>query len=480
MKQLFRSIGALSLIPFLLYLVSAQDLKKVDYDVDWPPPSFHKAMRDSLRAKMGKDAIAIFYSAPERMRNADVEYRYRQDDNFYYLTGFREANAVLVLLPDGTSFRLDGDTAQVTTNEVLYLQPRNPMFERWTGRRYGPEGAVKLLGLRHAYSNLRLRNILDLVSAADPKLVFIPPIPPDLSRAQAALLKPVKALLDTLQKRDSTIQVKDPTPLVRKMRMVKSPEEIAMITKATEISALAHRQAMMSCEPDMYEFELQAVYEYVYAKMGAEYAAYPCIVGSGENSVVLHYDANRQQMKKGEIVVADCAAEYHYYASDITRTFPVSGKFSAEQKQIYQIVLDAQKAAIQMMKPGVSLTDVSDRATGIIEDGLIGLGIVKNKGSQEVRTFFNHGLSHGVGLNVHDVGDQNLQAGAVWTVEPGIYIAEGTQGVDKKFWNIGVRIEDTILITPDGNKNLSKDAPKEIKEIEALMTKKGIGNQPLK
>lgn len=263
------------------------------------------------------------------------------------------------------------------------------------------------------------------------------------------------------------------------MRIVKSPEEIVMLTKATEISAAAHRQAMMSVEPGMGEYELEAVYEYVFHKMGAEYNGYPCIIASGENSVILHYDSNRRKIKDGDLVLADCAAEYHGYSSDVTRTYPANGKFTKAQREIYQLVLEAQTAAFAAIKPGVSWQEVSKIANGTIMEGLFKLGIIKEKTPKELSRFYYHGLGHAVGLNVHDAGQQMLEAGMLYTVEPGVYIAEGSEGVDPAYYNIGVRIEDVILVTAEGNKNLSSRAPREIAEIETLMKQKGVGNLPI-
>lgn len=237
---------------------------------------------------------------------------------------------------------------------------------------------------------------------------------------------------------------------------------------------------MMSCEPGMFEYELQGVYEFVYRKFGAEYNGYPCIVGAGENSVILHYNTVRRKINDGDLVLADCGGEYHGYTTDITRTFPANGRFSKEQRQIYELVLKAQKAAIAMMKPGTAWSDISDTAAGIVEDGLIALGLVKQKNGREFRRFYTHGLGHSVGLNVHDISSPVMESGVIYTVEPGIYIQEGAEGVDARYYNIGVRIEDTILVTEGGPKNLSEGAPREIDEIESLMKKKGIGNAEVK
>ncbi|MBI5464798.1 MAG: aminopeptidase P N-terminal domain-containing protein [Ignavibacteriales bacterium] len=469
--------SALVLVTGLLF---AQDLKYVEYDTDHMNPAVFKAHRDSVRREIGQEAIALLFSAPERPRNADVSYKYRQDDNFYYLTGFEEPNSILVLLPAGWNVPDPTDsTKQISVKEILFVQARNKQMEVWTGRRFGAEGAVKLKGAEYALTNDKFKSVLwDVVSQMHPQIIYSPNVPLDAGRQLGPLLKPLQAAIDSQKSWQK--DVKDPGMIIRRLRIIKSPEEIAMIAKASEISALAHRQAMMSCEPGMHEYDVQAVYEYVYTKSGAEFTAYPCIVGSAENSVILHYESNRRQIKNGDIIVADCGAEYHNYASDVTRSYPANGKFSPAQKQIYQLVLDAQKAAIEMLKPGAAMADVSTRAAEVIEDGLLSLGIIKEKGKQEYRKYFNHGLGHAVGLDVHDAGGRTLEEGMVYTIEPGIYIPEGSEGVNPVYNNIGVRIEDTILITADGYKILSAGAPKEIKEVEALMAKKGIGNQPLR
>jgi Xaa-Pro aminopeptidase len=253
-----------------------------------------------------------------------------------------------------------------------------------------------------------------------------------------------------------------------------------MLRKASAISAVAHTQAMISVEPGMYEYEVQALYEYAFQRQGSEYTGYPCITGAAENSVILHYNTNRKKINNGEIVLSDCAAEYRGYSSDVTRSYPANGKFSKEQKEIYQIVLNAQKTAIALIAPGVEWSVVSAAADSVIREGLVALGIVKQKEGMGFRKYYNHGLGHPVGLNVHDVGQQTMVAGMLYTVEPGIYIPETSEGVDPKYFNIGIRIEDVILVTENGNENLSSAAPREISEIESVMKKKGIGNQPLK
>ncbi len=456
----------------------AQDLKYIEYDADLIPGQVYKERREKIMQQIGNEAVAIFYANPERNRNADLDYSYFQNSDFYYLTGFREPNSILVLIPKGASVRNPNDsTKTMTVQEILFVQQRNPLAEKWTGRRYGPEGAMKLRGFEYATTNDKFKTTMSsLMWNAGAKSLYVPPFRSDLTGEIAELLQPLKSGMEQMS---GYIEARDPIPLVRKMRVVKSPEEIAMLTKATEISAVAHRQVMMSVEPGMGEYELEALYEYVFHKMGAEFNGYPCIVASGENSVILHYDTNRRKIKDGDLVLADCAAEYHGYSSDVTRTYPANGKFSKAQREIYQIVLDAQKAAIAAMKPNVAWQEVSQKADEVLTEGLFKLGVIKEKNVQSMKKFYYHGLGHPVGLNVHDVGQPMLEAGMLYTVEPGIYIAEGIQGVDPAYYNIGVRIEDVILVTPEGSRNLSANAPREIAEIEALMKQKGVGNQAI-
>jgi Xaa-Pro aminopeptidase len=453
----------------------AQDLKYLEYDTDLIPGLVYKERREKLMQQIGNEAVAVFYTNPERNRNADLDFPYAPNSDFYYLTGFREPNAILVLVPKGTNVRsLEDSTKNVTVREILFAQPRNPQFEKWNGRRYGPAGAMKLRGFEYATTNDKFKTMLQpMLFSAQAKSLYVPTLRSDLSGDLAELLQPLKSMMDQF---GGYVELRDPTALVRKMRVVKSPEEIALLAKATEISAAAHRQALMSVEPGMGEYELEAVYEYVFRKLGAEQNGYPCIVTSGENSVILHYNTNRRKIKDGDVVLADCAAEYRGYSSDITRTYPANGKFTKAQREIYQIVLDAQKAAIAAVKPGVAWQEASKKADEVLTEGLFKLGIIKEKKTQAMKKFYYHGLGHPVGLNVHDVGQPMMEAGMVYTVEPGLYIAEGSEGVDPAYYNIGVRIEDVILVTADGNKNLSAAAPREIAEIEALMKQKGVGN----
>lgn len=453
-----------------------QNQKYHIYDTDLMKPAVFKARREKVMKEMPEGSIAFFYAGPEQIRNNGVEFQYRQNNNFYYLTGMNEPNCVLALIPGGTSVQDPKDSTKfISVREILFVQPRDPIRERWTGRRLGPQGAMEVLGFEYAMNNDQLRDWIPRL-AFTAKIIYIPAFPVNFFGEIEELTKPLR---DIIRRLNSRVEFRDPTAMVTRMRAVKSPEEIEMIQKAVDISCEALRQMMMSAEPGMYEYELQAIFEYVSRRRGSEYLAFPCIVGSAENSVILHYNTNRRKLNSGDIVVMDCGAEYHNYAADVTRTIPINGRFSDAQRQIYEIVLRAQDEAIKMMKPGVHFhTEVSGKAIEVIQDGLLKLGIIKTK--EEYSKFFIHGVGHPVGLSVHDVaGTGKLEPGMVWTVEPGIYIPEGSPGVDPKYYNIGVRIEDCVLVTEDGYKIMSASAPRTVDEIERLMKKRGIGNEPL-
>ena len=473
-----RHLASVALFPLLAL---GQDLNYLVYDTDHIPPSEYAVRRKTLRDDLGKDALAIFVSAPPRTRNADTNYEYRQDDNFFYLTGFEEPNAILLISAKGFGVRnLRDSTLTDTVHEIIFVQPRDPRWEQWTGRRFGPEGTMKLLGLEYAVTNDKVKDVLTTsVSSSSIKSLYVVDVPSEVSRHGADPMQPLREFIEKAKGGESHPEMRDAAAAVKKYRAVKSPGEIALITKAAHISALAHRQAMMSCKPGMAEYELQAVFEYVFRRYGSEYNAYPCIVGASENSVILHYDTNRRPIKDGDIVLTDCAAEYHNYASDVTRTFPANGKFSAAQREVYQIVLNAQNAAIALMKPGTQWRDVTAKADSVLEAGLLTLGIIKEKNGKDFRKFYPHGLGHAVGLDVHDIGSVVMVPGVVYTVEPGIYIPDSAPNVPAKYSNIGVRIEDDILITSSGNKILSAEAPREMDEIESLMKKKGIADEPV-
>ncbi len=460
-------------------------------DLDLLPISFFKSNRESLMSAIGNDAIAIFYSNSLKTRSNDVEYRFKQDNNFYYLTGLEEPDAVLVLVPAGFSpsvlklagkatgkyydITLDTVKSDLKIREVLFLKERDSLREVWTGRTLGTKGAMEKLGFQLALPIDDFKSLIRaIIFASRAKTIYFPY---PTGCYEGKVKESIETLESILNSQRSRLQFSDPTPILAKMRMIKKPEEIELIKKAVDITVKAHRQVMMSCEPGMYEYELQALAEYVFTKFGSEYTAFPSIIGSGENSVILHYSSNRKKIKDGDLIVVDIGAEYHNYCADVTRTIPANGKFTQEQREIYEIVLRAQEEVIKMVRPGVSFIDLQLKAREVIADGLLKLGIIKDK--NEVGKYFMHGVTHHLGLDVHDVGiPGNLEPNMVITIEPGIYIPAGSD-CDSKYWNIGVRIEDDVLVTDKGCVVLSLGAPKTIDEIERLMKRRGIGNEPI-
>jgi Xaa-Pro aminopeptidase len=433
-------------------------------------PDEYRQRRARLMEKMEPNSIAIFKAKDASIRSNDVNYMYRQESNFLYLTGCEEPRAYLLLCPEGVKI---GDGAPV--KELFFLRPKTRSA---SGESLGLEGAKEKLGFETVLMNTEFAAVAK-GALAGKKVLYYPPTFPDLvadplMEKRTIISREVKT---ELQASFPELEIKNLNSAVSELRSVKSPAELALLQKAIDATALAHIEAFKSCEPGMYEYELQAVIEYCFAKSGAESEGFPSIVGSGPNSCILHYDANRRKTLDGDVVVMDIGAEYRGYSADITRTIPVNGKFSPAQRDVYEIVLSAQEEAIKLMKPG-AISEHSTRAFDVIAEGLIKLGIIKEK--SETQRYYPHGLSHGIGLDVHDPGRMGkpLQPGMILTVEPGIYIPEGSP-CDKKYWNIGVRIEDDVLITPEGNKVVSAAAPKSIKEIESLMKKRGLGNEKL-
>lgn len=426
--------------------------------------------RQLLMEKMGSNAIIIITAAPERIRNADSDYLYRQSSDFYYLTGFSEPEAIAVLLPK----RPQGEF-------ILFNRVRDPAQETWTGRRAGQKGAVATYGANEAYPISEFANKLPELLLGREKVVYRIGHDHELDRQ-------ITNTIHTLRHR-VRMGIVAPYEFVNldqwlhEMRLIKSPSEIELMRKAAQISVQAHLRAMKICRPGLFEYELEAEILHEFYRNGSRSVAYNSIVGGGENSCILHYNDNNTELKNGDLVLIDAGCEYQYYASDITRTFPVNGKFSAEQKAIYEIVLAAQLEALKASRPGVTLNDVHMVSVQVITEGLVGLGILKGSVNELIEKkayfpFYMHRVGHWLGLDTHDAGNykingewRKMQAGMLHTVEPGIYIAAETPGVDKKWWNIGVRIEDDVLLTEKGCDVLTKDLPKTVADIESVMKK---------
>jgi Xaa-Pro aminopeptidase len=409
-------------------------------------------------------AVAVFHSAPEVLRNHDVEYPYRQESNFFYLTGWTDMDAVLVLAPQDE----DSNNPEVT----LFVTERNPSREIWTGPRQGVDEAAILPGVDTVliYTNF-IKHSQKLIRGYDRLVV---------SYGQHKDFQPeFEKALEQNPMKPSIIQ--DASSLLKSHRLIKSEAEVLALEKAIEISGKSLTDALTKIPSLKYEYEVQAEIEYGFKKRGAVRLGFPSIVGAGKNSTFLHYSENRAELIQGDILLMDIGAEWDYYSADISRTVPISGKFSPEQAQIYQIVLDAQLAAIAIIKPGVTFREPHHIATEVITKGLVDLGLLKGDietlvTTRAYRKYFMHGTSHWLGLDVHDAGGRmdedgkpyKLKAGMVLTVEPGIYISE-SEDIDSKWWNIGIRIEDDILVTAKGHRVLSANIPKTISEIEAIM-----------
>ncbi|MBT8398902.1 MAG: aminopeptidase P N-terminal domain-containing protein [Rhodothermia bacterium] len=509
----------------------------VRYDTDLLPTEFHENRRDAVREMLPSGAVAVVFSAPTRNRDNDVHFEYRQSSDLYYLTGSTEAATVLVLAPGGVE--VDGDVvdevlflpprdpshevwegrligpdravetlgvAKAVSNErfaeviseiaendsirfyhqqlpsdvdpgsvlgrqiAAFVSAADPVPME-TGSWMASRAARGMMGVSDSGMFLRLRGWLPRIPSED----FVSPV---LSEARKAFLAAAD-LEEWLEWREENIdeEYSDGGTLdgiLVELRMIKTPDELALMQRAIDITAAAQIEAMRSIEPGMHEYEVEAVIEYVFRKNGSEYPGFPSIVASGENATILHYTTNRRRMQAEDMVVMDIGAEYHGYSADVTRTVPVSGSFSEEQRAIYELVLEAQQAGIEATQAGAPYQAPHEAASGVITAGLVDLGVMT--GPEELRRFFMHGTSHYLGMSVHDVGDRgNLQPGTVITVEPGIYIRPSPD-VDERWWNIGVRIEDDVLVTEAGPKVMSDAAPRTVKEIEALMSEQGLGN----
>ncbi len=443
--------------------------QSTEYPNDYLSPAFHAGRRSAIKEKMPKNSVAIFFAAQVRNRNNDVDYLYAQNKNFYYLTGLEEPNSMLLIYKEPVTI------LGKTGTEFLFVQPRNPNREMWTGKIYGVKGVKEHFKMDNVFTHDQFTYAsLDLskIDSVMTNLYNDNILSKYYGRGGADPLSKMAQIVDsiiTTTKKPNAIRTL--TTHIRNLRSIKQPEEITLIEKTVVMSAEAHTAVMKAIKPGMTEYQAQAIMEYYFKKNGSEYPGYPSINGSAENSCVLHYESNQRLMKDGDLLLSDCAAEYHGYSADITRTIPVNGKFSPEQKIIYELVLEAQDSAFLQCKAGLASNETQKAAARVITKGLKKLGIIYT--DSEMRTYFPHGTSHGLGLDVHDPNPAILEAGAIFTVEPGIYIPPGSK-CDKKWWNIGVRIEDDILITPTGYKNLSAGSPRTVVEIEKMIKQKSI------
>lgn len=427
----------------------------------------HARRRKQLMRMMGKHSIAIVPAATERVRSRDTNYPFRQDSDFRYLTGFPEPDAVAVLIP-----------GRKAAEYVLFCRDRDPHLEAWNGRRAGPEGAVNDYGADDAFPIDDIDDILPGLLEQCERVYYAMGVHPEFDQRVIAWVNQVKAQAKNgLQAPQEFVALDH---LLHDMRLYKSRAEVALMRKAAKVSVEAHRRAMQICEPGKTEYEVEAEILHVFHRHGGE-PAYGNIVGGGANSCILHYVENRDVLNDGELLLIDAGCELEGYASDITRTFPINGRFTDAQRQIYDIVLKAQQAGIDKARSGNHFNQVHEACVKALTKGLIKLGFLKGTVAQCIKDesykqFYLHRSGHWLGLDVHDVGDYRvgeewrvLEPGMVITVEPGLYIPAGTKGVPKAFWNTGVRIEDDVLITRDEPDVLTGGLLKDADAIEAFM-----------
>jgi len=414
------------------------------------------------------DGVAVIPSASVHLRNNDAEFEFRQDSDFHYITGFPEPESVLVVRPKGGP-----------EHSVLFVRPRDRVKETWNGKRYGPEGARARFGVDAAYDIAELDEKLPelMVGATTLYYKF-----GDDERTDRRVQEALAAARDRVRRGGNAPRsIQEPGTVLHEMRLLKTADEIETMRRACAITRLGHVAGMRATQPGIYEYELEAIIEHAYRANGAQAVAYPSIVAGGDNATILHYHSNREQLEDGQLVLVDSGCEFDLYASDVTRTWPVNGRFSPEQKAIYEIVLAAQKAGIEQVRPGYRFSAYHEAALRVIVDGLLELGLLRgtrdeNLEGQQYQDYFMHRSGHWIGLDVHDVGryleedgvtSRKLEPGMVVTVEPGIYVRRDLE-CNERFKGIGVRIEDDILCTQSEPENLSADIPKEMSEIESI------------
>ncbi|MGE8409312.1 MAG: Xaa-Pro aminopeptidase [Pseudomonas sp.] len=432
------------------------------------PKAEYARRRKALMAQMEPDSIAILPAAAVAIRNRDVEHVYRQDSDFQYLSGFAEPEAVIALIPG----REHGEY-------VLFCRERNPEREQWDGLRAGQEGAIRDFGADDAFPITDIDDILPGLIEGRDRVYSAMGSNPEFDRRLMEWINVIRSKARMGASPPNEFVALD--HLLHDMRLYKSAAEVKVMREAAAISSRAHVRAMQACRAGLHEYSLEAELDYEFRKGGAKMPAYGSIVASGRNSCILHYQQNDAVLKDGDLVLIDAGCEIDCYASDITRTFPVSGRFSAEQKAIYELVLKAQAAAFAVIAPGKHWNHAHEATVQVITEGLVELGLLKGSVDELIETeayraFYMHRAGHWLGMDVHDVGEykvggqwRELEPGMALTVEPGIYIAADNQNVAKKWRGIGVRIEDDVVVTRHGCEILTHGVPKTVAEIEALM-----------
>jgi len=425
---------------------------------------------EEFMRRMAPKSVAIIPGAHDTQRSNDTHYRFRQNSDFFYLTGFEEPDSLAVVKP--------GSDKKYT----LFVRPRDPEKEIWDGRRAGVEGAVSEFGASEAFPTAEFQAKLEEFLDGAEVLYYRfgmdreldDTIIKEISRMRAWNRKPIHPPQTII----------DPATIIHEMRVLKSPEELEIMQTAADIAAEAHCEAMKAAKPGMQEYQLEALIEQIFRRRGAAGPAYTSIVGAGANATVLHYINNDGELRDGDLLLVDAGAEYKGYASDITRTFPINGRYTKPQREIYDLVLKAQMSCVEMVRPGVTHEQLKQHSIEVLTEGMVELGLLNGKTEELIKEkkyekFYMHGLGHMLGIDVHDVGryyfgkeSRALEPGVVMTVEPGLYIAPNTEDVPKKYLGIGVRIEDDVLCTNNGPRVLTTKVPKHAEEIENLMSRR--------
>ena len=428
--------------------------------------AIYKSRRINLSETLPKNSVLLIPGANTLYRNADSAYAFRQDSNFYYLSGFCEPDSLMAIINND-----DG------INSIIFVPPKDKLKEIWDGHRSGPIGAVKEFLFDKAYDNSEIDNMMPEILFGCDQVLY--PIGKKNGFDQKVIDWTTEA--SSKDRHSKSINILDASSTIGNARLIKDDHEISLIKKACDISAEAHIEAMKNVKNAESEQSIESLYVYEFSKRGGRFPAYTPIVAGGENACVLHYIENNKKLNKNELLLVDAGCEYEMYASDITRTYPISGKFSKEQLEIYKIVLDAMNAAIDKVKDGNNIMEPQQISEKIITNGLVELGLLHGdpedlhkKGA--FKDFYMHKIGHWLGLDVHDAGDymegddfMKFKPGMITTIEPGIYISR-SMDVDDKWKGIGIRIEDDILVTKDGNENLTKKVPSDPAEIESLMS----------
>jgi Xaa-Pro aminopeptidase len=433
------------------------------------PPEVFADRRRRLLERLGDHGAALFFAAPEVTRSNDSHYDFRQNSDLWYLTGFEEPQAALLLLP-----------GHATHPVVMFVRKRDRDREVWDGPRAGVEGAKERFGANEAFAIEDLDAKLPELLEGRERLHYGLGLYPDRDAQVVRAIGRIRAMAKRGKR--APREIHEPSHLLHEMRLFKAGPELEMLRRAVQVSAEGHVRAMQATRPGRGEWEVQAEIEYVFRRGGARSPGYTTIVGSGANACVLHYVANDRRMMAGDLLLVDAGAEVGYYTGDITRSWPVSGRFSAPQREIYDLVLKAQEEVIAISKPGLAWSALHEKAVRVLTEGMVSLGILKGPVDKAIEEkafapWYPHSTGHWLGIDVHDVGaywagveqSRRLEPGMVFTVEPGLYFAPDAPNVPERYKGIGIRIEDDVLVTESGHEVLSKDAPKDPAEIETLV-----------